>query len=189
MGSISEFSINGKTIYLPMINPHLCHLLYCGSFSSGSCSDKPSGSRWEVGSGSERSLLGLTLTRSPVEAWNPLKVRAFHLLPVLGLILMDAGVPSSQLCLCFLPTGLHRVSYLLCPYVPVPQGGMHVHVTARKVHQASKACPSPQDFVQQFHVWAEKLLNGKSLLHHWLLAGCCFPSPGIFSPLLDRRAN
>lgn len=159
-----------------MINPHLCHLLHCGSFSSGSCSDKPSGSRWEVESGSERSLL----TRSPVEAWNPLKIRAFHPLPVMGLILMDAGVPSPQLCLCFLLTGLHRLSYLLCPYVPVCQVGTYVHVTARKVHEASKACPSPQDFVQQFHVWAEKLLNGQSLLHYWLLASCCFSSPGIF---------
>lgn len=92
---------------------------------------------------------------------------------------MDAGVSSSQFCLCLLPPGLHRAPYLLCPYVPICQLGTYVYVTNRKSAPGKqKGVPAQEIFVQQFHIWVKSYC--KSLLHHWLFAGCSYSSPGIF---------
>ena len=92
---------------------------------------------------------------------------------------MDAGVPSSQLCLYLLPPGLHRAPYLLCPDVPVCQVGTYVYVTNRKSAPGKQKVSQPRGFL--FSNFTSGLKSYcKSLLHHWLFAGCRYSSPGIF---------
>lgn len=126
--------------------------------------------------------LGLRPTCLPLEAWDPRDSTDILPAPHPGLISMDAGVPSSRLCLCFPPLGFPRPLDRCALCVSICQRDVYVHPCHHwKSNQESKGCTSLLRFSRSaFHIWAEKPQSCKSLLHHRLLAGCQYSSPGIF---------
>ena len=148
MSSILEFSINGNTyiyiyIYFSKINPHQCHLFYCGSYSSASYSAKPQGQ------GGRRSLAlrahcwdhAHMLTSGSLES-----TEGKDSPPAQGSSLWMLGSPlSSSAFASFLLAFTGPLTYCALMFLSASWARMSMSPT-EKVHQASKRCPSPGDF-------------------------------------------
>lgn len=101
-------------------------------------------------------------------------------LPVWGSSHWKTRSPPSQLCLCFLPIGVHGAPS--CRAL-VPGGYARPRHHWRRAPGEQRAQQPTARFVQCFQIWAEKPQKYPSLLPHWLLAACHHSSPGIASLL------
>ena len=143
-------------IYFSKINPHQCHLFYCGSYSSASYSAKPQGQ------GGRRSLAlrahcwdhAHMLTSGSLES-----TEGKDSPPAQGSSLWMLGSPLSSSA--FASTSWPSQGPL--PTVPLcsclPAGHVCLCHQQKKCTRQAKGVPAQEIFVQQFHIWTEKLLQ------------------------------
>ena len=120
-----------------------------------------------------------------MEAWNPLKVRTVHRLRAhpygcWGLLFSVLPLPPSSW-----PSQGPLPTVPLCSCLPA--GHVCLCHQQKKCTRQAKGVPAQEIFVQQFHIWVESYC--KSLLHHWLFAGCSYSSPGIFLTTFRQKSK